>query len=1018
MDQLFLHNENDKGIHSWSILDFLLATFTCTALVWYTQFLWSRRKLYQASWRLPGPLALPFIGSALCFTGHPDDIFTNIMKLFNHYPGIFRIWVGSRMFYVVSEPKYHDIILTKCLGKHPWYYYAQSAVGHGLFTAPYQKWRRHRKAILPTFNQKILDGFVEIFYEQAQVLVDKLKEVAGKGEFDIFDMVSRCTVDTICETAMGVKVKTQTKDDVPMSTWIERMMEGVFLRIVVLWYHFDAVFNLTGISKLMWKSIGNIHRFSRTVVREKKRSKYPEECNVSRRKAFLDYLIQVTSKGNSEFTETELMDEVNTIIVAGSDTTASTNSFVFLMLGLHQDLQQRVYEEVLEVVGSTREVNQDDLPKLKYLERFIKETLRLFPVAYFIARAVHEDVDLGDHVLPSGTSVIVGILRTHTDEKFWPDPYRFDPDRFLSEEAAKRHPCSYIPFSHGPRNCLGLKYAMMAMKVLLATVIRRFKVTTSYKSVRDVELKANLVLRPKTGFRISLELRLCTTLIKYAQFLWSRKKLYQASWKVPGPLALPFVGSALRLIGDPREAVSKCIEICNQYPTVFKVWIVSRLLYVISEPKYLEIVLVKCLNKDKVKEYRFIKSSMGHGLFTAPVQTWKKHRKLLMPTLNQKILDGFVEVIYRRAETLVDKLKEVSGKGEFDIFDKISKCTVDTFCETFMGVKINTQTTDDFPVVKWVDGIFAGCFFRIVIPWYRIDAIYKLTRSSKKMQACVDSLHRFAVFIVKERKRLLHKAVQENCCSDESSKKPFLDYLLDVTGKPDSKFTEQQLLDEVKTFMIGGTDTSVATNAFAFLMLGLHQDLQQKVYEEVLQVIGTDNEITQEHVPKLKYMDMFIKETLRLFPLAPAVFRDVEEDVNVGDYVLPAGSSVILLIYKTHTDEKLWPEPFKFDPNRFLPEQVAKRHPCAHIPFSYGPRNCIGYKYGMMSLKVIIATVIRRFQFSTSYKSVQDVELQCTMVIRPKNGFRVSLQLRSYTLKPSFGFSIIFVTTSTSSTDL
>ncbi|XP_023312995.1 cytochrome P450 4C1-like [Anoplophora glabripennis] len=261
------------------------------------------------------------------------------------------------------------------------------------------------------------------------------------------------------------------------------------------------------------KKITNHSARSSAVVRQRKRlfdesrkanKLYFEED--SRKKTFLDHLIEITSQGN-QFTERELRDEVDTFIIAGSDTTASTNSYVFLMLGLHKDLQEKVYEEIIEVVGPSRPVEREDLVKLKYMDRFIKETLRLFPVAGVIVRAIEEDVDLGDHLIPGGTSVIFGILRTHTNEKYWPEPFKFDPDRFLPEEVAKRHPCTYLPFSYGPRNCLGIKYAMMAMKTLLATVLRKFKVSTSYGSIQDIKLKANLVLRPTDGYKVSLELR-------------------------------------------------------------------------------------------------------------------------------------------------------------------------------------------------------------------------------------------------------------------------------------------------------------------------------------------------------------------------------------------------------------------------------------------------------------------------------------------------------------------------------
>ncbi|KAJ8949166.1 hypothetical protein NQ314_008288 [Rhamnusium bicolor] len=403
--------------YSWTVFELLSVALLSTFFVWYIQFLWSRRKLYKCAKKMEGPLALPLIGCALYFIGSPYDIYCNIMTMFNKYPKIFRVWFGPRLFCAVSEPKYFEILLPNFLRKEHLYHHAECVVGYGLFTAPLDIWKRHRKIIMPTFNQKILDSFVDIFSQQANVLVEQLKTYSGKEEFDVFHVVYKCTLDIICETAMGVKVNTQTTD-FPYPKWVDRIFEIVFLRIFVFWYHFDSIFNFTPLAKETTDLLKNLHEFSGVVNTKKK--------------AFLDYLIELTSDENSKFTEQELREEVDTFIIA-----------------------EKVYDELIEILGPDRSVEPADLPKLSYMDRFLKETLRLFPVAPFIVRAIDEDVDLGDHIIPADTSVVFGILKAHTDEEYWPEPFKFDPDRFLPEEVAKRHPCAYVPFSYGSRNCIG-----------------------------------------------------------------------------------------------------------------------------------------------------------------------------------------------------------------------------------------------------------------------------------------------------------------------------------------------------------------------------------------------------------------------------------------------------------------------------------------------------------------------------------------------------------------------------------
>ncbi|CAG9861488.1 unnamed protein product [Phyllotreta striolata] len=521
IDSIYAHStvfSNPSAKYKSIAFDYLLITAVSALLVWCVQFLWTRRRLYSFAKQVHGPPALPLIGSAWYFTGSAYDILANISSLFETYPGVFKVWFGPRLFFATAEPKHYEILMTKCLAKEELYNKAVMVVGKGLFTAEVPSWKKHRKLISPTFNQQILDSFVEVFSEQADVLVGNLEKHAGKGEFDVFHAISTCTLDIICETAMGVKVNAQTTDAL-YTQWTDRMMEIVLLRIFILWYHPDKLFNMLPIGREASRIVRNMHEFSGKVVREKKKAfeqkKRERENSLDshheemprKRKAFLDYMLEITDDENVAFSENELRQEVDTFVIAGSDTTASTNCYVLTMLGLHQDLQEKVLREILDVLGPDRKPEPGDLPKLKYLERFIKEALRLFPVAGFLARAIEEDIDVGNCIIPAGSSVVFGILRTHRNEKYWPDPCKFDPDRFLPEEVAKRHPCTYVPFSYGPRNCIGPKYAMMAMKSLLSTVLRKYKIFTTYKSVEDIKLKAHLVLRPRDGYKVYIERR-------------------------------------------------------------------------------------------------------------------------------------------------------------------------------------------------------------------------------------------------------------------------------------------------------------------------------------------------------------------------------------------------------------------------------------------------------------------------------------------------------------------------------
>jgi cytochrome P450 len=161
-----------------------------------------------------------------------------------------------------------------------------------------------------------------------------------------------------------------------------------------------------------------------------------------------------------------------------------------------------------EIYGdSKRCISKEDLPKMVYLERVIKETLRLFPIGPIIGRVVTKEIKLGRYVLPVGAICGLGIYALHHDKAIWgEDVEEFDPDRFLPENETKRDPKCYIPFSVGPRNCIGKQYAMMSMKSLVSTVLRKYKLKSNL-DYRTIQVKDELVLKPVNGHLISIEHR-------------------------------------------------------------------------------------------------------------------------------------------------------------------------------------------------------------------------------------------------------------------------------------------------------------------------------------------------------------------------------------------------------------------------------------------------------------------------------------------------------------------------------
>ncbi|KAJ8019774.1 Cytochrome P450 4V2 [Holothuria leucospilota] len=193
---------------------------------------------------------------------------------------------------------------------------------------------------------------------------------------------------------------------------------------------------------------------------------------------------------------------------AGHDTVSSATTFALYLIGRHPEVQHKLHEELNQVFGSDRDrpVTPDDIQRLEYLSCVVKESLRLLPSAPLLGREIEEDVNMCGTTIPKGTTVFIGIFWLHRDPKQFPDPEKFDPDRFLSHNMKGRHNFAFIPFSAGHRNCIGQKFALMEEKVILATILRKLNVT-SLQSISELGLTYELVLRSTEGIKVKLSIR-------------------------------------------------------------------------------------------------------------------------------------------------------------------------------------------------------------------------------------------------------------------------------------------------------------------------------------------------------------------------------------------------------------------------------------------------------------------------------------------------------------------------------
>ncbi|EDW82406.2 uncharacterized protein Dwil_GK25786, isoform B [Drosophila willistoni] len=495
--------------------------------------------------------------------------------------------------------------------------------------------------------------------------------------------------------------------------------------------------------------------------------------------------------------------------------------------------------------------------------------------------------------------------------------------------------------------------------------------------------------------------------------------LYQLKYKhiidvisyMPGPPTLPLVGHAHHFIGKaPHEMIVVITDFMKTYSKgqAMKVWLGPELNILMGDPKDVEVVLGTLRFNDKAHEYKALEPWLKEGLLVSRGRKWHRRRKIITPAFHFKILDQFVEIFERESRVLIKQLekeRQRNGSDGFNLYDWINLCTMDTICETAMGVSIHAQTNADSDYVRAVKTISMVLHKRMFNIFYRFDLTYMLTPLARAERRALNVLHEFTEkIIVQRREELLRGTPSETETSSADAdvgakrKMAFLDILLQSTVD-EKPLTNLDIREEVDTFMFEGHDTTSSALMFFFYNLATHPESQQKCFEEIKSVIGTDVQtpVTYELLNKLHYVELCIKETLRLYPSVPLLGRRVVEECEINGKVIPAGTNIGISPLFMGRREDLFVEPNSFKPERFdVVTTAEKLNPYAYIPFSAGPRNCIGQKFAMLEIKAIVANTLRHFEIDFVGDTSEPPVLIAELILRTRDPLMFKLKERVY----------------------
>ncbi|KAI8428785.1 hypothetical protein MSG28_007459 [Choristoneura fumiferana] len=346
---------------------------------------------------------------------------------------------------------------------------------------------------------------------------------------------------------------------------------------------------------------------------------------------------------------------------------------------------------------------------------------------------------------------------------------------------------------------------------------------------------------------------------------------------------------------------------------------------------------------------------IGSRLYIIPI--WRPRRKILAPTFSMKNLNRFVDVFVEQSSVTLEQLRPRASSGTFSMWYYLTTYTFDAVCETALGVKMNSQLQPSHPFLEALGEITQLTAARMVQPWLYSDWVYKTLPQYKRVEKCRALMYDFVEQVLKTKREAMKMNEGKPHSQSEADLRPksFLEMLLDL-----NQFTDLEIMEEILVITAAGTDTSAVAASFTMVLLSRYPEIQDKLTDELLQVFGdSERAVTAVDLPRLRYLEAVIKESLRMYPPVPIIVRSVDNDTELR-LVLVDGVGVLVNIWAMHRNPYYWGD----DADVFRPERFLEplKHPAQFVPFSYGLRNCIGYQYAMMSIKTVLATLLRQYR--------------------------------------------------------
>ncbi|HKS29124.1 MAG TPA: cytochrome P450, partial [Pyrinomonadaceae bacterium] len=368
---------------------------------------------------------------------------------------------------------------------------AKRLLGEGLLTSEDSFHRRQRRLAQPAFHRQRVAAYAEAMTEYAARTAASWRD----GEqLDMLQEMMRLTLAIVAKTLFDADVEEEAQEIGEALATILSLFNAMMFPFAELLEKLPLPQN-----KRFERAKRRLDETIYRIIDERRKS------GEDRGDLLSMLLMSQDEEGTGGMTDKQVRDEAMTLFLAGHETTANALTWTWYLLSQHEEQEARLHSELDEVLAGRERPRVEDVERLRYTEMVLMESMRLYPPAWAIGRLATKEIEIGGYRIAPGSLVLVSQYVMHRDARYYPEPERFDPERWTMEAREARPQFSYFPFGAGARRCIGESFAWMEGILLIATLARRFRMR--HVPTHPVELQPLITLRPKHGMLMTVHKR-------------------------------------------------------------------------------------------------------------------------------------------------------------------------------------------------------------------------------------------------------------------------------------------------------------------------------------------------------------------------------------------------------------------------------------------------------------------------------------------------------------------------------